>query len=645
MTPPPAQPASREQDRASRLTSAEAPRTVGRDGRGGVLDPLRVVLATFAGVTAAAPALPPCPHCGHDHPDTKLKCPDTDMILPLEGRLLDGKFRLIKRLGRGGMASVWLARNIRVDKQVALKLIRPEVLRSEDMVARFRSEAKAAGRIDHPNICEILDYGVGPVGPYIVLEYLRGRNLAEIIRQDGPLPVPMAVMILRHTLAALEAVHEQGIVHRDLKPENVFLHKPPGGEPIVKLMDFGVAKLTDGSAEVETEHGALLGTPEYMAPEQFKGASNADRRTDVWGIGAIAYRALTGKNAFGGPTVAATLMSVSSDEPVSIRELAPQVPEALEAIVMRCLAKKPEERYQSAAELGDALAPFDEEESQAVQWPRAALLVSGAHPITQLAEKPGAEQPEVDEPLATTRDWNAKSSPRFGVRSGLVLLAAIALGAWSVARLTGSSEPAVEAPDPGARTDAPLDEPDEPDEPEAILSATGGRTSESTSPDAPNEVEPADSTAGGTSTDAGRALEANDDSGAYDASDASDDSARSAGPSRPARPADAEDPQGTARSGRYVAITRRTPKGDHAAARKYCEGLASIGYLGIEGWALANPAITTSFGGVAGIPAGRYWTSARWRGRAVVIALPSGRKSSIDAERGGFRPLCVAKFP
>jgi eukaryotic-like serine/threonine-protein kinase len=564
------------------------------------------------------------------------------MVLPLEGRLLDDKFRLIRRLGSGGMASVWLARNIRVDKQVALKLIRPEVLRSEDMVARFRSEAKAAGRIEHPNICEILDYGVGPVGPYIVLEYLRGRNLAEIIREDGPLPVSMTVMILRRTMAGLAAVHEQGIVHRDLKPENVFLHKPPGGDPVVKLMDFGVAKLTDGSAEIETEHGALLGTPEYMAPEQFKGASNADRRTDVWGLGAIAYRALTGKNAFGGPTVAATLMMVSSDQPTSIRELAPHVPESLEAIIMRCLAKDPDARWQSVTELDEALAPYDEEESQAVKWPDAAMLVSGAHPVTRLRKTPEPEPSE--EPLATTRDWNhAKGRSRFELRAVLVILMAIALGIWSLAQLTQSDVGPSTGDDGNLEAMARAEMRDTESDPAAASTGVKGPDGEPNL-DATDAVPSARE--GGTST----VEPTSSDADPVEHERKPEDPPGPADPppshtQAPAPASEVEDPAGTVRAGRYVAITRRTPKGDHAAARKYCEGLASIGYLGIDGWMLANPAVTASFAGVSGIPSGRYWTSARWRGRVVVLSLPSGKKSSIDAERGRFKPLCVAKFP
>ncbi|MBC8072810.1 MAG: serine/threonine protein kinase, partial [Deltaproteobacteria bacterium] len=306
-----------------------------------------------------AAALPACPQCGAAHPASVLRCPETDVMLPLGGRLLDGRFQLIECIGRGGMASVWLARNVRVDRLVAIKLIRPEVARDDDMVARFRAEARAAGRIGNPNICDILDSGRSPIGPYIVMEALKGASLGELLAQEGRLAAPVAVMLVREALRGLSAAHRAGIVHRDLKPENIFLHRPEGSEPKVKLMDFGVAKFTDGSGEVRTEHGALLGTPEYMAPEQFRGAALAEPRTDIWAMGAILYRALTGKNAFGGPTVAATLLMVASDQPAPLRGLAPDVPEGLVDVVMRCLDKDPERRYADVAALDAALAPFD----------------------------------------------------------------------------------------------------------------------------------------------------------------------------------------------------------------------------------------------------------------------------------------------
>ena len=308
---------------------------------------------------SGGPTLPACPHCGSEHPEDKLKCPNTDMVLPLAGRILHGKFRFEELIGRGGMAEVWLARNELVDREVALKLIRPEVARHEENVARFRSEAKAAGRIGSSQICDILDFGHSPIGPYIVMERLRGVSLGEVLRAKKRLDPEMAVMVLRQALVGLDAAHRSGIIHRDLKPENIFLHRPEGGDPIVKLMDFGVSKFTDGTAELETEHGVLLGTPEYMAPEQCKGARHADARTDIWAIGAILYRALAGHDAFHGESLAATLMIVATEDATSLSEIDPELDPGLVSVVEKCLARPPDERYQTASELSEALAPFD----------------------------------------------------------------------------------------------------------------------------------------------------------------------------------------------------------------------------------------------------------------------------------------------
>lgn len=305
-----------------------------------------------------AGARAPCPHCGDEHSASVLKCPKTDLVLPLEGRVLAGRFRLVRELGRGGMAEVWLALNTAVDRLVAIKLIRPEVVKRKETVARFRSEARAAGRIEHPNICQIHDFGDSPIGPFMVMEYLRGKSLASLLSGSRKLEVGATAVIVSQALAGLAAAHREGIVHRDLKPENVFLHVPENGPAAVKLMDFGVSKLTDGSGEIQTEHGALLGTPEFMAPEQVGGAAAVDGRCDLWAVGAILYRALTGKLPFKGPTIAATLLELTNSEPQPIRSLAPHVPAALCEAVMRCMAKEREQRPTDAESFAVELEPF-----------------------------------------------------------------------------------------------------------------------------------------------------------------------------------------------------------------------------------------------------------------------------------------------
>ncbi|MFZ6183247.1 protein kinase domain-containing protein [Nannocystis pusilla] len=309
---------------------------------------------------AAAPA--PCPFCQQSHPEDVFVCPTAGKVLPLEGRLLDGKFRFTKLLGAGGMGAVWRAQNIRVRKAVAIKLMHPEFAGNPGILDRFKNEATAAGQIGNPHICDIYDFGQSVLGPYIVLEMLNGRSLGELVQQTGQVDPGLAVLILRQALIGLDAAHAVGIVHRDLKPENIFLHEPSPGHLLVKLMDFGISKFSQGGTEGggRTSAGVLMGTPEYMSPEQTEGAAGVDHRTDIWAMGAILYKALTGADAFSGATMAAILVAVSTKQPTPIAQLAPHVPPGLVAVVERCLAKDANDRFASCSELSAALAPFEQ---------------------------------------------------------------------------------------------------------------------------------------------------------------------------------------------------------------------------------------------------------------------------------------------
>ena len=308
---------------------------------------------------AAAPTLGPCPHCGQPHAEDVLVCPKETKILPLEGRILDSKFRFTKLLGAGGMGAVWRAQNIRVRKSVAIKLMHPEFAGNPGILDRFRNEATAAGQIGSQHICDIYDFGTSVLGPYIVLEMLNGSSFGEVIQKYGRVDPGLAAIVMRQALEGLEAAHKVGIIHRDLKPENIFLHEPTPGRLLVKLMDFGISKFSQGGSDGKTGVGVLMGTPEYMSPEQAEGAAGVDQRTDVWAMGAILYKALTGVEAFAGATMAATLVALAIKEPKPIEDIAPHVPPEMIAVVRRCLNKDPNGRYQSARELADALAPFE----------------------------------------------------------------------------------------------------------------------------------------------------------------------------------------------------------------------------------------------------------------------------------------------
>lgn len=299
-----------------------------------------------------------CPYCADLHAEDVEVCARSGQVI-----LLDRKYRLKRLLGEGSFGLVWDARNIDTQKEVAVKSLRAEVVSDPAVLARFFWEATAAGRIHNPHVCDVLDLVKSSAhGPYIVLERLSGRSLeALILEQGGRLPVELAVHLLRQALVGLEAVHRAGIVHRDVKPENIFLHDLGDDRVLVKLLDFGISKFsaTSGGDKSRTAIDLFMGTPEYMSPEQAKGAAFVDPRTDLWAIGAILYRALAGRPPFTGPDVPSILATILHFPHLSLTEVAPEVPPELAAVVDRCLCKDRDQRYASCAELNAALEPFE----------------------------------------------------------------------------------------------------------------------------------------------------------------------------------------------------------------------------------------------------------------------------------------------
>lgn len=284
---------------------------------------------------------------------------------PLIGALVGGRYKVIKRLGEGGMGQVYLAEHEIIQKKVALKILRPEYSEKADIVTRFQQEAISASRIKHPNVLEVFDFGQLETGSfYLAMEFLEGRDLSDEIASRGSLEPARGLPIAFQICRALAAAHEKGVVHRDMKPENVFLQRTADGEEIVKIVDFGIAQLrtTEEAAAQQptrrrlTKTGMIFGTPEYMSPEQAMG-KHADHRVDVYAVGIILYEMFTGAVPFTGETFMAVLASHLNDEPPAMREVAPDLAlsHELEAVISHALAKKPEDRFQSMAELSQAL--------------------------------------------------------------------------------------------------------------------------------------------------------------------------------------------------------------------------------------------------------------------------------------------------
>jgi serine/threonine-protein kinase len=266
------------------------------------------------------------------------------------------RYRLQRRLGAGGMGEVYAARHTEIPRLFAVKLMRTEFAQDPTMVARFRQEAHAAAGLVCENVVEIADFGYAREGfPFLVMELLEGTDLRRLLRRGPALSISQAVQLVMQACLGVQAAHEHAIVHRDLKPENLFLTRR-GERTLLKVLDFGIAKLRN--RPFGTGPGRIIGTPQYMAPEQLRGSAGVDHRVDVYALGAIAYELLTGEVAHPGTGHHEIITHVLFERPRSIRALNPAVPPALASVVERACASAPDARFQSADEFRIALLPF-----------------------------------------------------------------------------------------------------------------------------------------------------------------------------------------------------------------------------------------------------------------------------------------------
>jgi len=273
------------------------------------------------------------------------------------GAYVEGKYRLAERIGGGGMGDVYRAENIGTGRSVAIKLLHPELARNTELAQRFFQEAQAVNRIRHPNVVEVLDAGVGEMGPYIVMEFLDGESVGAALSRSGRFEVDAAVGTAIPVLEALEAVHHAGIIHRDLKPENVFIaFDASRGAAAVRLLDFGIAKMLDNSGpSPRTRTGVVYGTPEYLSPEQATGMPTLDGRSDLFAVGVLLYELLTGTRPFRGPTAFATALKVVNDKAPTVAAAGVMIDPRLEALIQRLLEKSPAKRFSSAIDVAREL--------------------------------------------------------------------------------------------------------------------------------------------------------------------------------------------------------------------------------------------------------------------------------------------------
>jgi serine/threonine-protein kinase len=342
----------------------------------------------------------------------------TAVALPDTGAVLGGKYALTRVIGEGGMGVVYEATHLKLRQRVALKVLLPDLLARPDVVARFEREARAALSLSGEHVARVLDVDVLPDGlPYMVMEYLEGRDLAAELAERGPLPVHEAVGYVLQACEAMTVAHRAGTVHRDLKPGNLFLAAAGEGRVVVKVIDFGISKVADEDGISVTATYSALGTAPYMSPEQVRSAKNADARSDIWSLGVMLHELIAGKPPFEGENVPTVVAAIIADPPKPLRAARPDAPAGLEAAILRCLEKDRERRYADVEELAAALAPY-------------------ADPNARFDESLAAAAVEPP-PLAM-------EAPRR--RSGAKVAAGLVVAAGAVGALLLSRSPAPDAP-------------------------------------------------------------------------------------------------------------------------------------------------------------------------------------------------------
>jgi serine/threonine-protein kinase len=386
---------------------------------------------------------------------------------PKAGDVLAGKYRVLRLLGSGGMGIVVAATHLELEETVAIKLLLPQVTQAADAVARFLREARAAIKIHSEHVVRILDVGRLESGaPYMVMEYLEGRDLARLVEQGGPLSITEAVDYLLQACEALAEAHALGIVHRDIKPANLFLTQHAGGAPCIKVLDFGISKITGpmgGSIRPPgtesdpqgarrphdiTTTTAILGTPSYMSPEQMRSTRDVDARSDIWSLGAILYAMLCGTPPYQGESTADLCAKIIRDPPPTVRDVRTEAPEGIAYAITRCLEKAPERRFASVAELASALVEYGSPAARASLTQIMSVLAPNGVPSPKAGSVPptsgdttGPARVVISYPTSdtgTARAWEETRLPpgstasRARRRAGVVALVALVATVASV---------------------------------------------------------------------------------------------------------------------------------------------------------------------------------------------------------------------
>jgi serine/threonine-protein kinase len=384
-----------------------------------------------------------CPVCAREFPDNVKFCPNDGQTLrakgptaDLVGQVVADRYHIIKKLGEGGMGAVYLGEHVKMGRKSAIKVMTQAMSNDPDAVSRFNREAANAARLSHPNICQVYDFGETSDGLiYLAMEFIEGRSLSALVDAEGALPPARAAHIVRQAADALQVAHDQTIVHRDIKPDNIMVVQAKDGSDFAKVVDFGIAKAVAGdeTGQKVTKTGLVVGTPEYMSPEQLSG-DKLDGRSDIYSLALVLYKLLTGVLPFQADTAQETMVKRLTDDPEPLATARPDIafPEGLQAVMDKALARSVDQRYGSAAEfgrdLGTAVAalPLPQTRLNLDHVTQAATQLMD----TELALKMAEKKRPAPAPATTTARAPVKRFPVMPVAGGVGAVAVLAVIGW-----------------------------------------------------------------------------------------------------------------------------------------------------------------------------------------------------------------------